>query len=169
MIKTSNSNNCTSLLNKAGVKLQAYVTLRILFNRWIQSNIQWNVYENVKVCPYSVHSNVNLFAWKPKDTNVTLMSFLRLFTEAINPDRKVLSQNYIANVDNCSQMLTKSMRSCQHPTLWRNHQNWNLSFHNFLLKYEHRIEDKELHDKEQKKYTNLFYFYVLKELSPKVF
>ena len=40
----------------------------------------------------------------------------------------------------------------------RNHQNWNLSFRNFLLKYEPRIKDKKLHDKEQK-YTQIsFYF-----------
>ena len=31
------------------------------------------------------------------------------------------------------------------------------------------IKDKELHDKEQKIYRNLFYFYILKELSPKIF
>ena len=36
------------------------------------------------------------------------------------------------------------------------------SFCYFLLKYESRITDKE-----QKMYTNLFYIYVLKELSPK--
>ena len=39
--------------------------------------------------------------------------------------------------------LTKSMRNCQHPILWRHHQNKNLSFRNFLLKYELRIKDKE--------------------------
>ena len=31
-------------------------------------------YEN-RLSPYSVHSTVNLPAWRPKDTNVTLMSF----------------------------------------------------------------------------------------------
>ena len=45
-------------------------------------------YENT-VFPYSVHSTVNLPAWRPKDTNVTLISFLRLFTETITPERKV--------------------------------------------------------------------------------
>ena len=43
-------------------------------------------YEN-SVFPYSVHSTVNLRTWRPKDTNVTLMSFLRLFTETITPQR----------------------------------------------------------------------------------
>ena len=33
--------------------------------------------------PYSLHSTKNRPAWKPKDTNVTLLFFLRLFTEAI--------------------------------------------------------------------------------------
>ena len=38
-----------------------------------------------------------------------------------------------------------------------------------MLKYEPRIKDKELQNKEQKAYTNFFYFYVLKEFSPKFF
>ena len=49
------------------------------------------------------------------------------------------------------------------------HQNWNLPFGNFFLKYEPRIKDKELHDKKQKIHTNLFYFYIFKELLPKIF
>ena len=44
-------------------------------------------YQN-SVFPYFVHSTVNLPAWRPKDTNVTLMSFLRLFTKTITPERK---------------------------------------------------------------------------------
>ena len=40
------------------------------------------------VFPYSVDSTVNLPALRPKDTNVTLMSFLRLFSETITPERK---------------------------------------------------------------------------------
>ena len=44
-------------------------------------------YEN-SVLLYSVHSTVILPAWRPKDTNVTLISFLRLFTETITPERK---------------------------------------------------------------------------------
>ena len=48
-------------------------------------------YEN-SVFPYSVHSTVNLPAWRPKDTNVTLMSFLRLFIETITTERKVFFQ-----------------------------------------------------------------------------
>ena len=44
-------------------------------------------YEN-SVFPYSVYSTVNLLAWRPKDANVALMSFLRLFTETITPERK---------------------------------------------------------------------------------
>ena len=35
----------------------------------------------------------------------------------------------------------------------------SLVWRNFLLKYEHRIKDKELHDKEQKIYTDSFYFF----------
>ena len=44
-------------------------------------------YEN-SVFPYSVHCHVNLRAWRPKDTNVALMSFLLLFIETITPQRK---------------------------------------------------------------------------------
>ena len=45
-------------------------------------------YEN-SLSPYSVHSTLNLLAWRPKDTNITLMSFLHLFTETITPERKL--------------------------------------------------------------------------------
>ena len=61
------------------------------------------------------------------------------------------------------------MRNRQHPNLRRNHENFSLSFRNFLLKYEPHINDKELHDKEQKIYTNFFHFYVLKELFSEIF
>ena len=36
-------------INKACVKLQAYVTLKTLCTPWIQSEIRRNVYENVKI------------------------------------------------------------------------------------------------------------------------
>ena len=36
-------------INKAGVKLQAYVTLQILCNPWIQSKIRRKAFENVKI------------------------------------------------------------------------------------------------------------------------
>ena len=50
-------------------------------------------------------------AWRPKDTNVTLMPFLRLFTETITPERKAFLQNYMTNV---VKMLTKYVRNFQH-------------------------------------------------------
>ena len=65
--------------------------------------------------------------------------------------------------------LTKSVWNCQRPILWRNDQNWSFSSRNFFFKYEPCIKDKKLHEKEQKIYTNFFYFYVLKELAPKIF
>ena len=40
-------------------------------------------YEDI-VFPYSAHSTVNLHAWRPRDTNVTLMSFLHLFTPRLS-------------------------------------------------------------------------------------
>ena len=44
-------------------------------------------YEN-SLCPYSLHSTVNLPEWRLKTTNVTLPSYLRLFTETITAERK---------------------------------------------------------------------------------
>ena len=44
-------------------------------------------YEN-SLFRYSLYSTVNFPEWKLKDTNVTLISFLRLFTETITPERK---------------------------------------------------------------------------------
>ena len=48
-------------------------------------------------------------------------------------------------------------------------QNMNFSFCYLLLKYGPRIKDKEFYDKEQKINRNLFYIYLLKELSPRTF
>ena len=44
----------------------------------------------------------------------------------------------------------------------------NCSFCYYLLKYEARIKDKELYDKEQKIHRNFFYIDVLKELLLKI-
>ena len=46
-------------------------------------------YEN-RLFPYSLQITVNLPEWKLEDTNVTLISFLHLFTETITPKRKSL-------------------------------------------------------------------------------
>ena len=116
-------------------------------------------YEN-NVFPYSVNSTVNLPAWRPKDTNVTLMSFLRLFTPRLFTfSRQLLPKEkfFFKITWQILSKLTKSVRNYQHPIVWRNHQNWNLSFRNILLKYEPLIKEKELHDKEQKIYPNFFY------------
>ena len=149
-------------IKKARVKLQAYVTPQILCNPWIQSKIQrirfvkMSKYEN-SVFPYSVHSTVNLSAWRPRDTNVILMSFFRLFTETINPERNFF---FFKMTWQMLLKLTKSVRNCQHPILRRNHQNWNWSFRNFLVKYEPRIKDKELHDEKQKIYTIFLFLFL---------
>ena len=45
-------------------------------------------YEN-SLFRYSLHSTVNFPEWKLKDTNVTLISFLRLFTETITPEKNL--------------------------------------------------------------------------------
>ena len=64
-------------------------------------------YEN-NVFPYSVHSTVNLHAWRPKDTNVTWMAFLRLFTETITPEEKVFFTTNVAKIDEIRGKLSTS-------------------------------------------------------------
>ena len=55
-------------------------------------------YEN-GLLPYSFQVTVNLPEWKLKDTNVTLIAFLRLFTETIIfPKEKAFFQNYMTNI-----------------------------------------------------------------------
>ena len=44
-------------------------------------------YEN-SLFPYSLQITVNLPEWKLKDKNFTLISFFRLVTETITPERK---------------------------------------------------------------------------------
>ena len=46
-------------------------------------------YEN-SLFPYSVNSTVNVPTWRLKHTNVTFMSFLRLFTKTVTPVKKNL-------------------------------------------------------------------------------
>ena len=94
--------------------------------------------------------------------------YFSFFSPSIQWDSYSRKNFIFQNLCQILPKLTKSVRNCQHPILWRNHQNWNLSFRNFLLKCETRINDKDLHDKEQKIYTNVFYFYLLKERSPKI-
>ena len=52
-------------------------------------------YKN-SVFSYSVHSVHQ--PRRAKDTNDNLISFIRLFTEIITPERKVFFQNYMTNV-----------------------------------------------------------------------
>ena len=54
-------------------------------------------YEN-SLFPYSLQITVNLLEWKLNDANVTLVNFLRLFTETITPERKSFFQNYMTNI-----------------------------------------------------------------------
>ena len=54
-------------------------------------------YKNI-VFIFCVHSTVDLPAWRPKDANVTLMYFPRVFTETITPERKNFFQNFMINV-----------------------------------------------------------------------
>ena len=69
-------------------------------------------YEN-RVLLYSLYSTVNLPAWNPRETNITLMSFLRLFTETITPEK----YSFFKITWQMLSKLTKSVRNCQHPIL----------------------------------------------------
>ena len=51
-------------------------------------------YEN-SVFPYSVHSTVNLPAWRPKDANDTLMSFLRIKDKELHDKGPKIYTNFI--------------------------------------------------------------------------
>ena len=152
------------------MKLQAYVTLEILCNHWIESKIRRNVYENFKIWKQHV-SIFSTFYCKPFCMEAVRHKcyfnvFLRLSTDTITPERKGFFFKIAWQIFWKS---AKSMSNCQLPILWRNHQNENLYFRNFLWKYERRIRHKKLHDKDQKIYTNSFCFYVLNELMPEFF
>ena len=114
------------------------------------------------VFPYYFHSIIN-FQHGGRKTQMLLKCLFSVYSlRQLHPKESAFSWQMLTK-------LTKFVRNCQHAILWHNHQNWNLSFRNFLIKYEPRIKDQELHDKEQKVYTNFLYFYILKELSPKLF
>ena len=70
----------------------------------------------------------------PKDSNVTLMSFLRLFTETVTPERKGISSGFHGKYCQIGEIHEKLSTSYFA-------QNWNFSFRNYLLKYEPRIKD----------------------------
>ena len=122
-----------------------------------QTYIKISKYGN-SVFPYSLHSPANLPAWRPKDRNVALMSFLRLFTETITPQRKSffskLHDKYCQNWQNSwrivnttfSDVITKIGTFLFVTSVW----NMNLIsvIRNFIIRNK-----KEL----------------LKELSPKIF
>ena len=63
---------------------------------------------------------------------------------------KIVFQNYMTNV----VRMTKFMRNCKYPILWR---NCNFSFRNFLLKYEPQ-KSKRYTQIKSKKYTQFFLF-----------
>ena len=117
-------------------------------------------YEN-SLFSYSLHSTVNLPEWRLKDTNVLQYLFSVCLLRQLLPKEKTFLQNYTRNIAKIDEIREE---------LWRNHQNRNFSFRNFLLRwYEQSIKNKELQDEEQKIYTNFFYFYILEELSHNIF
>ena len=123
---------------------------------------------------YSVHAKVKLPVWRLKDTNVSWTSLKQL------PKEKVFFQNYMTNVVKITwQMLPKLHdKCCQN---WKN--PWGIVntpscdvitkigtclFVTCCWSMNHVSRIRKFY-KEQKIFTNLFYFYVLKELSSKMF
>ena len=87
---------------------------------------------NEKFSGYYFYVHYISFLWDLQICiSVPLISFLRLFTETIAPERKS------GKIDEIRE------------ELWRNHQNRTFSRRNVLLRYDPCIKNKELHDKEQ--------------------
>ena len=61
--------------------------------KFAETYMKMSKYEN-SLLPYFLQITANLLEWKLKDTNVTLMYFLRLFTETILlPKEKAFFEN----------------------------------------------------------------------------
>ena len=103
-------------IKKAGLKLQAYVILQILCNLWIQSETQWNICQNFKIWKQRV-SIFFTFYYKPSCLEINKHKCYLL--------RQLLpKKSFVFKIT--WKMLpksTKSVRNCQHPILWRDHQN----------------------------------------------
>ena len=132
-------------------------------NPWIQSKIWlkriWKC-PIIKICvSIFLHSTVKLLAWKPKDNSFMTEAVIKakpwsksmdwfLYDNILRHERVNVFSPSI-HWDNYSrkkelflmlkwQMLSKfrkSVRNCQYPILWCNHQNMNFCFCFFLLKY----------------------------------
>ena len=83
-------------INKAGVKLQAYVTLHysvflVSKVKFDETYMKMSIYEN-SLFPCSLHSTVNLPAWRPKPKKFSVYSLKQLLSK-----EKVFYQNYVTN------------------------------------------------------------------------
>ena len=119
----------------------------------------WN-YKNT-VFPYSLHSTLDFPAWKPKDK-----CYFNVFSPSIYWDNYCQKKKLFFSKlnDKCFQNLRNLWGIVNIPICDAITKIWTFLY--FLLNYEPYIKDKELYDKEQKVYTNFFYIYVLKVLSP---
>ena len=96
-------------INKADVKVQAYVTLQILCNRWIHCKIRRKIYENVKTWKWCVSIFCTLY-FKPSCMEVERRKcYFNVFSPSIHsssihilttiiPERNLFLQNYMKNV-----------------------------------------------------------------------
>ena len=92
--------------------------------------------------------------------------YFNAFPPSIHWDNYSRKKSFSSKLyDKCCQNVDEIREEFSTSHLWCNHQNWNLSFCNVLLKSEPHIKDKKLYVKKQKKHTNFFYFYVLKKIS----
>ena len=119
----------------------------------------WNY--KTTVFPYSLHSTLDFPAWKPKDK-----CYFNVFSPSIYWDNYSQKKKLFFSKlnDKCFQNLRNLWGIVNIPICDAITKIWTFLY--FLLNYEPYIKDKELYDKEQKVYTNFFYIYVLKVLSP---
>ena len=116
-------------------KYSVILKSKVIFDK---NYMKMSKYEN-SMFPYSLHSTVIFPAWKPKDK-----CYFNVFSPSIrwynySQKKKFFFQNYMTNVAKIDEI--REELSTFH--FRRNHRNWNLPFHNFLLKYEPHIKDKE--------------------------
>ena len=97
--------------------------------KFAETYMKMSKYEN-SLFPYFLQITANLPQWKLKDTNVTLIYFLRLLTETITPERK----SFFRKLNDINKIREE---------LWRIHLNRDFSFRIFLLRYEPCIKNKD--------------------------
>ena len=119
------------------MKLQAYVTLKILCNPWIQSKIRRKAFENVKIWKQLVSiffSNHCKPSWMAAERH---KCYFNIFSVCLLRQLLPKEKAFFKITWQILSKLTKSVRNCDVIT-------WIGVFRNFLLRYEPCIKNKEL-------------------------